>query len=156
MEKTHFKPFIIAYYYGYCKYWEVSAVFGCHHRQSQLAILSRISRRILSLSLLASASKLTLVPSFSPCTVVTLRTDKCVYWAASRDTSPSRATGMSRGESPLRLNTNNAHGQKHITSSLETSPASSYSASPLPPDTEEEEEEEHFLDTVSCHRPVFC
>ncbi|XP_046613189.1 acyl-CoA-binding domain-containing protein 5 [Neodiprion virginianus] len=48
----------------------------------------------------------------------------------SRETSPHRARGTSR----------------HITSSLETSPASSHSASPLPPDTDGEEEV--FIDTV--------
>jgi len=35
-----------------------------------------------------------------------------------------------------------------ITSSLETSPASSYSASPLPPDSNDDDEEEEFIDTV--------
>lgn len=35
---------------------------------------------------------------------------------------------------------------RHIASSLETSPASSNSTSPLPPDTDGEEEE--FIDTV--------
>ncbi|XP_054280340.1 uncharacterized protein LOC128998290 isoform X2 [Macrosteles quadrilineatus] len=59
---------------------------------------------------------------------------------ASRDTSPSRTAIMSRDTSPLRLTSN-----KHITSSLETSPSSSYSASPLPPDTDDEDD--HFLDT---------
>lgn len=49
---------------------------------------------------------------------------------ASRETSPHRVRNTSR----------------HITSSLETSPASSHSASPLPPDTDGEEEE--FIDTV--------
>lgn len=49
---------------------------------------------------------------------------------ASRETSPHRVCNASR----------------HITSSLETSPASSHSASPLPPDTDGEEEE--FIDTV--------
>ncbi|KAG7209701.1 hypothetical protein KM043_011340 [Ampulex compressa] len=49
---------------------------------------------------------------------------------ASRETSPNRVCNTSR----------------HITSSLETSPASSHSASPLPPDTDGEEEE--FIDTV--------
>lgn len=48
----------------------------------------------------------------------------------SRETSPNRVRNTSR----------------HITSSLETSPASSHSASPLPPDTDGEEEE--FKDTV--------
>ncbi|XP_012251771.1 acyl-CoA-binding domain-containing protein 5 isoform X2 [Athalia rosae] len=48
----------------------------------------------------------------------------------SRETSPHRVRGASR----------------HITSSLETSPASSHSASPLPPDTDGEEEV--FIDTV--------
>ncbi|XP_043490946.1 acyl-CoA-binding domain-containing protein 5 [Polistes fuscatus] len=48
----------------------------------------------------------------------------------SRETSPHRVCNTSR----------------HITSSLETSPASSHSASPLPPDTDGEEEE--FIDTV--------
>nr|CAD7440667.1 unnamed protein product [Timema bartmani] len=48
----------------------------------------------------------------------------------------------SREASPHRL----FPDSKHITSSLETSPASSYSASPLPPDDDEEEEE--FIDTV--------
>nr|CAD7263894.1 unnamed protein product [Timema shepardi] len=48
----------------------------------------------------------------------------------------------SREASPNRL----FPDSKHITSSLETSPASSYSASPLPPDDDEEEEE--FIDTV--------
>ncbi|XP_031845968.1 uncharacterized protein LOC116432773 isoform X2 [Nomia melanderi] len=49
---------------------------------------------------------------------------------ASRETSPHRVCSMTR----------------HIASSLETSPASSNSASPLPPDTDGEEEE--FIDTV--------
>lgn len=49
---------------------------------------------------------------------------------ASRETSPHRIRNATR----------------HITSSLETSPASSHSASPLPPDTDGEEEE--FIDTV--------
>nr|XP_033336663.1 uncharacterized protein LOC117226448 [Megalopta genalis] len=49
---------------------------------------------------------------------------------ASRETSPHRVCNMTR----------------HIASSLETSPASSNSASPLPPDTDGEEEE--FIDTV--------
>ncbi|XP_011301720.1 acyl-CoA-binding domain-containing protein 4 [Fopius arisanus] len=48
----------------------------------------------------------------------------------SRETSPQRVRNPSR----------------HITSSLETSPASSHSASPLPPDTDGEDEE--FKDTV--------
>ncbi|XP_015589100.1 acyl-CoA-binding domain-containing protein 4 [Cephus cinctus] len=48
----------------------------------------------------------------------------------SRETSPHRVCSASR----------------HITSSLETSPASSHSASPLPPDTDGEEEV--FIDTV--------
>ncbi|XP_012274010.1 acyl-CoA-binding domain-containing protein 5-B isoform X2 [Orussus abietinus] len=48
----------------------------------------------------------------------------------SRETSPHRMCNSSR----------------RITSSLETSPASSHSASPLPPDTDGEEEE--FIDTV--------
>ncbi|XP_034944730.1 acyl-CoA-binding domain-containing protein 5 isoform X2 [Chelonus insularis] len=48
----------------------------------------------------------------------------------SRETSPQRVRNPSR----------------HITSSLETSPASSHSASPLPPDTDGEEEE--FKDTL--------
>ncbi|XP_075218740.1 acyl-CoA-binding domain-containing protein 4 isoform X2 [Lycorma delicatula] len=48
----------------------------------------------------------------------------------------------SREASPQRISTKTS--TKHITSSLETSPASSYSASPLPPDTDEEED---FLDT---------
>ncbi|XP_043464741.1 acyl-CoA-binding domain-containing protein 5 [Leptopilina heterotoma] len=48
----------------------------------------------------------------------------------SRETSPNRVRNTSR----------------HITSSLETSPASSHSASPLPPDTDGEEEE--FKDTL--------
>lgn len=48
----------------------------------------------------------------------------------SRETSPHRVRNTSR----------------HITSSLETSPASSHSASPLPPDTDGEEDE--FKDTV--------
>lgn len=48
----------------------------------------------------------------------------------------------SRESSPQRVSTKAS--TKHITSSLETSPASSYSASPLPPDTDEEED---FLDT---------
>ncbi|XP_067004062.2 acyl-CoA-binding domain-containing protein 5 isoform X2 [Anabrus simplex] len=54
---------------------------------------------------------------------------------ASREASPDRL--------PSVLN-----GRSHITSSLETSPASSYSASPLPPDGEEDDEEEEFIDTV--------
>ncbi|XP_076642238.1 uncharacterized protein LOC143353044 isoform X2 [Halictus rubicundus] len=49
---------------------------------------------------------------------------------ASRETSPHRVCNMTR----------------HIASSLETSPASSNSASPLPPDSDGEEEE--FIDTV--------
>ncbi|XP_053988789.1 acyl-CoA-binding domain-containing protein 5 [Hylaeus volcanicus] len=49
---------------------------------------------------------------------------------ASRETSPHRVCNVTR----------------HIVSSLETSPASSNSASPLPPDTDGEEEE--FIDTV--------
>ncbi|XP_015434160.1 PREDICTED: acyl-CoA-binding domain-containing protein 5 [Dufourea novaeangliae] len=49
---------------------------------------------------------------------------------ASRETSPHRVCNVTR----------------HIASSLETSPASSNSASPLPPDTDGEEEE--FIDTV--------
>ncbi|XP_076240431.1 uncharacterized protein LOC143182974 [Calliopsis andreniformis] len=48
----------------------------------------------------------------------------------SRETSPHRVCNMTR----------------HIASSLETSPASSNSTSPLPPDTDGEEEE--FIDTV--------
>ena len=48
----------------------------------------------------------------------------------SREASPHRVCNMNR----------------HIASSLETSPASSNSASPLPPDTDGEEEE--FIDTV--------
>ncbi|XP_015116621.1 acyl-CoA-binding domain-containing protein 5 [Diachasma alloeum] len=48
----------------------------------------------------------------------------------SRETSPQRVRNPSR----------------HISSSLETSPASSHSASPLPPDTDGEDEE--FKDTV--------
>ncbi|XP_076160905.1 uncharacterized protein LOC143143498 [Ptiloglossa arizonensis] len=48
----------------------------------------------------------------------------------SRETSPHRVSNMTR----------------HIASSLETSPASSNSTSPLPPDTDGEEEE--FIDTV--------
>jgi len=59
---------------------------------------------------------------------------------ASRDTSPARV-GLSRDSSPLRL----PNGDKHRPCSLETSPASSYSASPLPPDSDEDED--HFLDT---------
>ncbi|XP_057321550.1 acyl-CoA-binding domain-containing protein 4 [Microplitis mediator] len=49
----------------------------------------------------------------------------------SRETSPQRVRNSSR----------------HITSSLETSPASSHSASPLPPDSDGDEEEE-FKDTL--------
>jgi len=48
----------------------------------------------------------------------------------SRETSPHRVINASR----------------HITSSLETSPTSSRTASPLPQDTDGEEEE--FIDTV--------
>ncbi|XP_033225229.1 acyl-CoA-binding domain-containing protein 4 [Belonocnema kinseyi] len=47
----------------------------------------------------------------------------------------------SRETSPNRVRTS-----RHITSSLETTPASSHSASPLPPDTDGEEDE--FKDTV--------
>lgn len=67
---------------------------------------------------------------------------------ASRDTSPSRTALISRDTSPLRLTANNVGHPtpKHMTSSLETSPASSYSASPLPPDTDDDEDD-HFLDT---------
>lgn len=54
---------------------------------------------------------------------------------ASREASPHRV--------PV---TSAANGR--ITSSLETSPASSYSASPLPPDPNDDEEEEEFIDTV--------
>lgn len=50
--------------------------------------------------------------------------------SGSRETSPHRVRNTSR----------------YITSSLETSPATSHSASPLPPDTDGEEEE--FKDTV--------
>lgn len=53
-----------------------------------------------------------------------------VPFSASREASPQRVSGL--------------NSTKHITSSLETSPASSYSASPLPPDTDEEED---FVDT---------
>jgi hypothetical protein len=56
-------------------------------------------------------------------------------FSASREASPHRAPTTSA-----------ANGR--ITSSLETSPASSYSASPLPPDPDDEEEEEEFIDTV--------
>ncbi|KAK0078217.1 hypothetical protein PV325_002826 [Microctonus aethiopoides] len=48
----------------------------------------------------------------------------------SRETSPQRVRNTAR----------------HITSSLETSPASSHSASPLPPDTDNDDEE--FKDTI--------
>jgi hypothetical protein len=54
---------------------------------------------------------------------------------ASREASPNRASVISA-----------VNGR--ITSSLETSPASSYSASPLPPDPDDDEEEEEFIDTV--------
>jgi len=50
--------------------------------------------------------------------------------SVSRETSPHRVCNTSR----------------HITSSLETSPTSSRTASPLPQDTDGEEEE--FIDTV--------
>lgn len=53
-----------------------------------------------------------------------------VILLASRETSPHRVCSTSR----------------HITSSLETSPTSSRTASPLPQDTDGEEEE--FIDTV--------
>ncbi|PSN41072.1 hypothetical protein C0J52_10614 [Blattella germanica] len=54
---------------------------------------------------------------------------------ASREASPHRVSPTSA-----------ANGR--ITSSLETSPASSYSASPLPPDPDDDEEDEEFIDTV--------
>jgi len=54
---------------------------------------------------------------------------------ASREASPHRVCGTSA-----------ANGR--ITSSLETSPASSYSASPLPPDPNDDDDEEEFIDTV--------
>jgi hypothetical protein len=53
---------------------------------------------------------------------------------ASREASPNRASAATAPNG-------------RITSSLETSPASSYSASPLPPDPDDDEEEE-FIDTV--------
>ncbi|KDR11486.1 Acyl-CoA-binding domain-containing protein 5 [Zootermopsis nevadensis] len=53
----------------------------------------------------------------------------------SRESSPNRTSAISA-----------ANGR--ITSSLETSPASSYSASPLPPNPDDDEEEEEFIDTV--------
>ncbi|PNF29158.1 hypothetical protein B7P43_G11862 [Cryptotermes secundus] len=53
----------------------------------------------------------------------------------------------SREASPHRVSTTSAANGR-ITSSLETSPASSYSASPLPPDPNDDEEEEEFIDTV--------
>lgn len=54
---------------------------------------------------------------------------------ASREASPHRVCATSA-----------ANGR--ITSSLETSPASSYSASPLPPDPNDDDDEEEFIDTV--------
>lgn len=62
---------------------------------------------------------------------------------ASREASPHRLTRNQKG----------ATSSKHvnITSSLETSPTSSYSASPLPPDTDDEDEA--FLDTVEQAEP---
>lgn len=57
------------------------------------------------------------------------------YFSASREASPHRVPATSA-----------ANGR--ITSSLETSPASSYSASPLPPDPNDDDEEEEFIDTV--------
>ena len=53
-----------------------------------------------------------------------------IVLSASRETSPHRVCSTSR----------------HITSSLETSPTSSRTTSPLPQDTDGEEEE--FIDTV--------
>jgi isopenicillin N synthase-like dioxygenase len=58
----------------------------------------------------------------------------------------------SREASPHRVSTTSANAR--ITSSLETSPASSYSASPLPPDPNDDEEEEEFIDTVEVSSPV--
>lgn len=62
---------------------------------------------------------------------------------ASREASPHR----------LKHNQKSAPSSKHlnITSSLETSPTSSYSASPLSPDTDDEDED--FLDTVEQAEP---
>uniref|UniRef100_A0A1B6LS07 ACB domain-containing protein n=1 Tax=Graphocephala atropunctata TaxID=36148 RepID=A0A1B6LS07_9HEMI len=71
---------------------------------------------------------------------------------ASRDTSPTRAVTVSSHESSrLKVSSsagvgNTAEGSHVIKGSLETSPTSSYSASPLPHDTDDEEE--NFLDTV--------
>ncbi|XP_069703645.1 acyl-CoA-binding domain-containing protein 4 isoform X1 [Periplaneta americana] len=53
----------------------------------------------------------------------------------------------SREASPHRVSSS-AAANGRITSSLETSPASSYSASPLPPEPDDDEEEEEFIDTV--------
>ncbi|GFG37502.1 hypothetical protein Cfor_09564 [Coptotermes formosanus] len=54
---------------------------------------------------------------------------------------------VSREASPHRVPATSAANGR-ITSSLETSPTSSYSASPLPPDPNDDEEEEEFIDTV--------
>ena len=67
-----------------------------------------------------------------------------MYWYDSRSVELISA---SREASPHRI-PQSVTGAGRITSSLETSPASSYSASPLPPDPDDDEEEEEFIDTV--------
>lgn len=66
----------------------------------------------------------------------------------SQPGSPLRNSPLtSREASPHRMPATSAANGR-ITSSLETSPASSYSASPLPPDPNDDDEEEEFIDTV--------
>ncbi|KAG8324895.1 hypothetical protein J6590_081230 [Homalodisca vitripennis] len=65
---------------------------------------------------------------------------------ASRDTSPTRTSSFDDTQNPrLRRPPAPPNTKSVISGSLETSPTSSYSASPLPPDTDDEDE--NFLDT---------